>query len=243
MLTKKNDSADKAIRDIRRATRRQYSAEEKIRIVLEGLRGESSIAASLMRTFGRFEESIDLARKSIALDPVWSAAYTNLGYSCYYALRYEEVATAFRKALSLNPERPRTHYYLGRVLLAQGKPQAALAEMWKEPIAVYQATGLAMVYHALENREASRQALAVLIENWGETGTFQIAEVYAFLGENDAAFQWLQKAYDNYDFGLAVLLGNPVFAKLTSDARYALFVEKFGLLPYWQEMNRQKPRL
>ena len=43
-MTKKKASADKAIRDIRRATRRQYSAEEKIRIVLEGLRGESSIA-------------------------------------------------------------------------------------------------------------------------------------------------------------------------------------------------------
>jgi hypothetical protein len=38
------DSAEKTVRDIRRATRRQYSAEEKIRIVLEGLRGETSIA-------------------------------------------------------------------------------------------------------------------------------------------------------------------------------------------------------
>ena len=38
------DSAEKAVRDIRRATRRNYSAEEKIRIVLEGLRGEDSIA-------------------------------------------------------------------------------------------------------------------------------------------------------------------------------------------------------
>ncbi len=43
-MSNKEDSAEKAIRDIRRATRRQYSAEEKIRIVLEGLRGESSIA-------------------------------------------------------------------------------------------------------------------------------------------------------------------------------------------------------
>ena len=43
MTTKQKDSAEKAIRDIRRVTRRQYSAEEKIRIVLEGLRGESSI--------------------------------------------------------------------------------------------------------------------------------------------------------------------------------------------------------
>src|ERR1700744_5241609 len=38
------DSAEKAVRDIRRATRRHHSAEEKIRIVLEGLRGEDSIA-------------------------------------------------------------------------------------------------------------------------------------------------------------------------------------------------------
>ena len=36
--------AEDAIRDIRRATRRHFSAEEKIRIVLEGLRGEESIA-------------------------------------------------------------------------------------------------------------------------------------------------------------------------------------------------------
>ena len=38
------DSAEKTVRDIRRPTRRNYSAEEKIRIVLEGLRGEDSIA-------------------------------------------------------------------------------------------------------------------------------------------------------------------------------------------------------
>ncbi len=46
-MTEKNQqtrSAEKTVRDIRRATRRHYSAEEKIRIVLEGLRGEDSIA-------------------------------------------------------------------------------------------------------------------------------------------------------------------------------------------------------
>lgn len=46
-MTEKNQqnrSFEKTVRDIRRVTRRQYSAEEKIRIVLEGLRGEDSIA-------------------------------------------------------------------------------------------------------------------------------------------------------------------------------------------------------
>ncbi|HIA58392.1 MAG TPA: helix-turn-helix domain-containing protein [Gammaproteobacteria bacterium] len=43
-MMRKKSSAQKTIRDIRRATRRHYSAEEKIRIVLEGLRGEDTIA-------------------------------------------------------------------------------------------------------------------------------------------------------------------------------------------------------
>src|SRR5918995_1750431 len=38
------DAAEKVVKDIRRATRKHYSAEEKIRIVVEGLRGEDSIA-------------------------------------------------------------------------------------------------------------------------------------------------------------------------------------------------------
>ena len=45
----KKDPAEKAIRDIRRKTRRHYSSEEKIRIVLEGLRGEESIATLCRR--------------------------------------------------------------------------------------------------------------------------------------------------------------------------------------------------
>ena len=43
-MMKEKTSVEKTVRDIRRHTRKQYSAEEKIRIVLEGLRGEDSIA-------------------------------------------------------------------------------------------------------------------------------------------------------------------------------------------------------
>ena len=45
----KKESAEKAVRDIRRKTRRRFSAEEKIRIVIEGLRGEESIASLCRR--------------------------------------------------------------------------------------------------------------------------------------------------------------------------------------------------
>jgi transposase len=45
----KKESAEKAVRDIRGKTRRRFSAEEKIRIVIEGLRGEESIASLCRR--------------------------------------------------------------------------------------------------------------------------------------------------------------------------------------------------
>ncbi len=48
-MTKKKQSAEAAVRDIRRRTRRKFSPEEKIRIVLEGLRGEESIASLCRR--------------------------------------------------------------------------------------------------------------------------------------------------------------------------------------------------
>ena len=41
---KLKEPAEKVVKDIRRATRKRHSSEEKIRIVLEGLRGEESIA-------------------------------------------------------------------------------------------------------------------------------------------------------------------------------------------------------
>jgi transposase len=46
-------STEQVVKDIRRATRKQYSAEEKIRIVLDGLRGEYSIAESLFYSWSK----------------------------------------------------------------------------------------------------------------------------------------------------------------------------------------------
>jgi transposase len=67
--------AEKVVRDIRRKTRKQYSAEEKIRIVLEGLRGEESIAALCRREgiaeslyYSWSKEFLDAGKKRLAGD-------------------------------------------------------------------------------------------------------------------------------------------------------------------------------
>src|SRR6266498_3666326 len=74
------DSAEKTVRDIRRATRRHHSAEEKIRIVLAGLRGEDSIA-ELCRREGIVEnlyyrwskEFLEAGKKRLAGDTARAA--------------------------------------------------------------------------------------------------------------------------------------------------------------------------
>ena len=71
----RNEPAEKVVRDIRRATRKQYSAEEKIRIVLSGLRGEDSIAELCRREgiaqslyYSWSKEFLEAGRKRLAGD-------------------------------------------------------------------------------------------------------------------------------------------------------------------------------
>ena len=74
-------SSEKTVKDIRRATRKQYSAEEKIRIVLDGLRGEETIA-ELCRQEGIAQslyyswskEFLEAGKKRLAGDTARSAS-------------------------------------------------------------------------------------------------------------------------------------------------------------------------
>ncbi len=99
MMTKKR-SAEKTVRDIRRATRRHYSAEEKIRIVLEGLRGEDSIAELCRReginsnVYYRWsKEFLEAGKKRLSGDTVREATSDEVKQ-----LRTE--ATALKEALA-----------------------------------------------------------------------------------------------------------------------------------------------
>jgi hypothetical protein len=58
---------------------------------------------------------------------------------------------------------------------------------------------------------------------------YQIAEVHAWRGENDRAFEWLNRAYAQRDSGLASLKWNPEIASLRADPRYQALLVKMKL--------------
>jgi tetratricopeptide (TPR) repeat protein len=186
-------------------------------------------AAALAATLGRFEEAIERGRRAVELDPLSPGSQVNLGGFAYYAGRLDEAEAAVRKGLELNPEYPNAHLQLGQVLSARSNPEAALAEMEREQEPIWRRFGLALVYHALGRKKEADLTLGELLENHKEGGAFQIAEVYAFRGETDKAFEWLERAYSQRDPGFSGMKGDPLLKNLEADPRHAAFLRKLRL--------------
>jgi tetratricopeptide (TPR) repeat protein len=156
-------------------------------------------------------------------------SHNNLGVHAWIAGRLDEAEAAFRKVLELNPEYPNAHRLLGLLYLARSSPEAAFREMERENDPSWRRLGLALAYPALGRKTEADAALREILEKDKEDSAFQIAEVYAFRGEADEAFEWLNRAYAQRDGGLSHIKGNPLLRDLEGDPRYAAFLKKMRL--------------
>ncbi|MBT8132716.1 MAG: hypothetical protein KJO35_10635, partial [Gammaproteobacteria bacterium] len=69
------------------------------------------------------------------------------------------------------------------------------------------------------------------IEDYGDEWGFSVAYVLAFRGENDRAFEWLERARANNDSGLSEIASEPAFESIKSDPRWLPFLESIGKAP------------
>ena len=134
-----------------------------------------------------------------------------------------------KRSVEHDPHQVETHEVRGEVYLAQARPQEALAEMEKEPERSWREFGLALAYHALGRHSDSDAALADLIAHDQDDAAYQVAEVYAYRGETDQAFAWLDRAYRQRDSGLGHLRTELLLKNLRSDPRYAQLLKKVNL--------------
>ena len=89
-------------------------------------------------------------------------------------------------------------------------------------------TGLRFAYHALGRKRESDAALKALIK-FPKRAAWLVAEVYAFRGESDLAFEWLERAYADRDAGLAEMKMDPMLEKLRDSPRYQALFKKMRL--------------
>jgi tetratricopeptide (TPR) repeat protein len=133
--------------------------------------------------------------------------------------------------LSLAPGRGNAHAQLGTALLLKDDAQGALAEIEQETSEVWKMIGLPMAYHALGRKADSDAALAALIAKNEREGPYNMAYVYAFRGEADKAFAWLDKAIEYGDGGLGEIVTENLFDKIHADPRWLPFLRKLGKAP------------
>jgi len=188
-------------------------------------------AASLLEVLGRLDEAIAVETAIVKRDPVNVSLRLGLGVSQRWAGRYEEAIASLRGALDLSPELSGAHYQLAMAFALLGEASAARAELDRESFEVWRMIGGPIVDYALGRRAESDAALADLQNRFERDGPSNIASVYAFRGERDRAFDWLDKAIEYGDPGLSEVAVEPLFEDLRSDARWVPFLRRIGRAP------------
>jgi tetratricopeptide (TPR) repeat protein len=136
---------------------------------------------------------------------------------------------AGQKALELHPQGGLTHFWLGLVRLGQGRLDEAQEMFQRESHQTFHLLGLSQVNHARGRSAESGAALQELIEKDAASAAYQIALGYAYRGDTDLAFEWLERAYVQRDPGLGMMkLSKPLW-KMHHDPRWQPFLEKMGL--------------
>jgi adenylate cyclase len=187
-----------------------------------------SAAGDLQLALGHYANAARIYRDAIARDPLDAATYHMLSYA---QVRLGDVAQAIasdRKALELQPSYVWASTYLTNWLLVAGDREAALAAAEGED-PVVRSGALAVAYWALGRKAEADAALRTTVATQADSNAYQVAWVYAYRGDRDEAFKWLERAYAQKDPCLYSIKGEPMLTNLEADARYKAFLHKMNL--------------
>jgi TolB-like protein/Tfp pilus assembly protein PilF len=185
---------------------------------------------------GGQEQSIAEGKRAVGLDPLSPEISWVLGFSLYYARGYDETVEQARKTIDLDPS-----YWPNVTLLACALEQkgrlAEAREGFQKAVALEQnpwtVGQLARAYALSGNPGDARKGLSTLEEQWRRKhiGAYNIATVYAGLGERDQAFAWLERAYEDRTYWMAGLKVDPELDTLRPDPRFKDLLRRMNFPP------------
>ena len=185
--------------------------------------------ASVIADFGQIEEAVELLQEAVRLEPLTANAHFDLARLLTSLGHYDEAGKSARKAIELQPGGAGTWEMLALVEAKRGDGEAALKAAAQETDPDWRAYAMALAQQARGDKAAADAALNALIAGHSDDMSFQIATVYAFRGDADKTFEWLDQAYEKQDPGVMAIIDNPFTQDLRSDPRFAAFCKKVGL--------------
>ena len=193
----------------------------------------------------RFQEAAAEMEMAWKLDPLSLPAKTSKGLLLFYAGRYDEAVSQLRKSLALDPGFPLSeldptyqlsHQMLGAALERTGKQEEAVTEYlrmlpeWKGREGISAALRAAYTQSGMDGFWRRFADFADDLSERRVTTPVFVATIYAALGEPDAAFAWIEKAFNERTPALTHLKADPRFETLHADARFAVWLQRMGLM-------------
>jgi eukaryotic-like serine/threonine-protein kinase len=184
---------------------------------------------------GRLEEAVQEMKKALELEPASLVMNTFMGATLYYAGRYDEAIDQCRRTIEMDPNFAVAHWHLG---LAYEQKQAfdEAIEEFKKAISLSGGSPLmrAALGHAYAKSQRADEANKILDElnelaKQQYVSPLELALIYVALGNDDKAFQFLEKAYAEHSFHLVNLNVSPQFKSIRSDLRFQQLVQRIGL--------------
>ncbi len=186
---------------------------------------------------GRLGEAEEEMKRALEIDPLALVINTALGLCYCYMREYGRAIEQFRKTLELEPGFGRAHWLLGQTYDAKGQFDDAIAELQKAiPLTGSSKDVIASLGHAYAVAGQRHQAVRILDEltelaKRTYVPSYHIGVIHAGLGEDDLAFEWLERAYEERSSQLAYLNVHPELDRLRSDPRFEDLLRRVGLAP------------
>ena len=214
-------------------------AEKELRRAIElnpNLADAHDAYATFLAGMNRSAEAVAEIERARRLDPLSLLILSDAAWVYYCMRQYDRAIEESRKAIELDPNFWPGHAFLGLAYEKTGRFAEAVEELEKarrldDSPTIYELLGGA--YAAWGKKEEARKVLAELTERSSRRYVcpYEVATIFAGLGEKDAAFEWLDKAVDARADCIPWLKPDPKVDPLRSDPRYAALLRRIGLPP------------
>ena len=191
--------------------------------------------AEYLMTMDRREEAIARIKNGHDLDPLSLIINGAVGWALYNVRRYDEAIVQLRRTVELDPHYPVTYWILGLVLRKMGSCELAITEGQKGvTLSGGSILMRAALAHTLGAAGRTQEAIQILddltiLAKEKYVAPYFLAGIYAGLGENDRAIEFLEKSWEEHSHWLIYLHMDPTMDGLRDHAGFQDLLRRVGL--------------